>query len=76
MLRVGPGEITKFLRSRRLLRRETFAARKAVHWTTARGVTLSVAHFRALLGKTYEQGQDRLRTLDRMLELALLKKAG
>jgi hypothetical protein len=68
-LRANGGDVAEFLRSRHLLRTvELGTGRKALRWTSARGVALAVAHFRAILGRKYEQGQDVLRDLDRAKE--------
>lgn len=74
-LRANGGDVAGFLRSRHLLRTvELGTGRKALRWTSARGVALAVAHFRAIQGRKYEQGQDVFRDLDR--RKALGKRTG
>lgn len=64
-LRCAPGELGRFLKKRGLLR-FTYPGpcRAAVRWTTARGVALAVAHFRAKQGARYQRGEDPLREMD------------
>jgi len=69
-LRAKEGDVAKFLSARHLLHRQSFSVRRPTRWTSARGVALAVAHFRALLGQKYEQGRDPLAVLDRMKELS------
>jgi hypothetical protein len=74
-LRAKEGDVVRFLQSRHLLRSmRPGTNRNRVQFTSARGVALAVAHFRAILGQKYEQGQDPLTVLDR--QKALLKKTG
>lgn len=75
-LRASPAALTKFLRREGHLRRiGRGGARSAVYWTTARGVALCVAHFRAIQGEAYQKGRDPLRRMDRKNALEARKKA-
>jgi hypothetical protein len=63
-VRTQPGNLAKFLRREGLLRRVTRGARGAVFYTSARGVALAIAHFRAIQGALYLKGQDPLATVE------------
>lgn len=70
-------EVARFLRCsgrdlRKLLEREGHlrvlrpaASRHAVRWTSARGLQIAIAHFRARQGALYQQGKDPIGVLDR-----------
>lgn len=64
-LRCSRGDLAKFLRREQQLRSlYPGPCRDAVKWTTARGFTLAVAHFRAIQGAEYLKGRDPLRKMD------------
>jgi hypothetical protein len=77
-LRASPGDVAKFLRARRLLRsKRPSTGRGAVTWTSARGVALAVAHFRAIQGWKLERGEDLVGASDaRRAKKALLRGSG
>ena len=81
-LRCSQGELAKFLRREGLLRRlGRGTGRAPAFWTSARGLALSVAHFRAVQGAKYVKGEDPLREMDQkraaeQRKKALLKGAG
>jgi hypothetical protein len=76
-LRCSPGNVAGFLRREGLLKKMWGRGqRPPALWTTARGMALCVAHFRAILGEKYQQGRDPLRERDRAQALALAKRAG
>lgn len=67
-LRASPGGIAKFLRREGLLRAAPRGSGRApVLYTSARGVALAVAHFRAIQGAAYQRGKDPLGRADRVL---------
>lgn len=74
-VRTHPRYLAKFLRREGLLRRIARGARGAVYYTSARGVALAIAHFRAIQGVKYQRGEDPLRTQDRKREGELRRKA-
>jgi hypothetical protein len=77
-LRVRVGDMAKFLRERHLLRsKRPSTGRGAVSWTSARGVALAVAHFRAIQGWKLERGEDVIGQSDRnRAKKALLRGSG
>lgn len=68
-VRTRPGLLAKFLRREGLLRAATRGSGRApVLYTSARGVALAIAHFRAIQGAQYAKGQDPMRRLERQAE--------
>jgi hypothetical protein len=77
-LRASRREVAKFLRARHLLRSaRPSTGRQTVTWTSARGVALAVAHFRAVQGYKLERGEDVIGVSDRnRAKKALLRGSG
>jgi len=77
-LRAKRKDVAEFLRARHLLRRgRPGTGRQDVHWTSARGVALAVAHFRAIQGYKLERGVDRIGLSEReRAKRALLRDSG
>lgn len=77
-LRASGGDVAKFLRARRLLRScRPSSGRQTVSWTSARGMALAVAHFRAIQGYKLERGEDVIGVSDRLrAKRALLRGSG
>lgn len=65
-LRCSPRDLSALLRKRGHLRRLSPGPLRApVLWTTARGLQIAIAHFRARQGEKYQRGKDPLAEQDR-----------